>query len=199
MLFLEKQFLQFIAFWNQKKKKVHFSIWGWYMCISKHQPFHHLVSRSSKWDYLMFNLTKPKVNLTTQDLIVKILLNHKKEHQSSHLYLILVHQKLEIFFNNSIFGYLKGWKSNRQIDPQPFNCPIKRSNKLWFKSLMCYCKVIFKGYNFSFFKSQIGIEIRKLKACKMARFVTWQFWHSHFHLEFLFKCYVHMNKFLIQN
>jgi hypothetical protein len=48
------------------------------MCISKHQSFHHLVSRSSKWDYLMFNLTKPKVNLTTQDLIAKKIANSPK-------------------------------------------------------------------------------------------------------------------------
>jgi hypothetical protein len=49
------------------------------MCISKHQSFHHLVLGSSKWDYSMFNLTKPKVNLTTQDLIAKKLLIHKKK------------------------------------------------------------------------------------------------------------------------
>jgi hypothetical protein len=106
---MEKNSYNLLLLWNQKRKKVHFCIWGWYMCISKHQSFHHLVSGSWKWDYLMFNLTKPKVNLTTQDLITKKLLIHKKEHQSSNLYLILVHQKLEFFLIvNSIYGHLKG-------------------------------------------------------------------------------------------
>ncbi len=76
---MEKNSYNLLLLWNKKKKKVHFSIWGWYMCISKHQSFHLLVLGSWEWDYLMFNLTKPKVNLTTQDLISKNILIHKKD------------------------------------------------------------------------------------------------------------------------
>lgn len=103
-------FYNLLLLWNQKRKKVHFSIWGWCMCISKHQSFHHFVSGSWKWDYLMFNLTKPKVNLTTQDLITKNLWIHKKEHQSSHLYLShSCPSKAWNIFNNQFNLWLFEW------------------------------------------------------------------------------------------